>query len=154
MKPQGTRMKVRLTADIYQRIAAAKVFIDEHYREHIDLEQIAQHAFLSRFHFHRLFTRIYKRTPHQHITRIRLEAAKVLLANEDISIAEVCNSVGFESIGSFILLFRRKNGYSPKRYRDKALAQKRLAREQPKRFIPHCFIEQYSLGVSPADNGT
>ena len=137
---------MQLTTDIYQRIASAKVFIDQHYHESIDLEQISKQAFLSRFHFHRLFTRIYKKTPHQYITQTRLEAAKLLLANEGISITDVCNKIGFESLGSFSTLFSRQSGYSPQYYRNIAWLKKKLAKEEPKRFVPHCFIEQYKLG--------
>ena len=134
---------MRLTTDIYQRIVAAKVYIDENYQEAIDLEQISQQAFLSRFHFHRLFTRVYKKTPHQYLTQIRLDAAKEMLAKEGISITDVCNSIGFESLGSFSSLFRRENGYSPQYYRNIAWLKKKLAKEEPKRFIPHCFLDQF-----------
>lgn len=139
---------MQLTTDIYQRIAAAKVFIDENYHEPIDLEQISQQAFLSRFHFHRIFTRIYKKTPHQYLTQTRLEAAKILLAKEGISITDVCNSIGFESLGSFSTLFRKQNGNSPQYYRNIAWLKKKLAKEQPRRFVPHCFIEQFKVGGS------
>jgi AraC-like DNA-binding protein len=136
---------LQLTTDIYQRIVAAKVFIDENYHENIDLEQISKQAFLSRFHFHRLFTHIYKKTPHQYITQTRMDAAKILLAKEGISITDVCNSIGFESLGSFSSLFRKHNGYSPHYYRNIAWLKKKLAKEEPKRFIPHCFIEKYKF---------
>jgi AraC-like DNA-binding protein len=137
---------LELTTDIYQRIAAAKVFIDKNYHEPIDLDQISRQAILSRFYFHRLFTRIYKKTPHQYVTQIRLEAAKVLLAKEGISITDVCNMIGFESLGSFSTLFSKQAGYSPQYYRNIAWLKKKLVREQPKRFVPHCFVEQYKIG--------
>ncbi len=134
-----------LTPDIYKRIVAAKVYIDENFHEPIGLEQISQQAFISRFHFHRLFTHIYKKTPHQYVTQTRLDAAKVLLAREGISITDVCNRIGFESLGSFSSLFRRQNGYSPQYYRNIAWLKKKLGEEEPKRFIPHCFIEQFKF---------
>lgn len=144
---------MQLTTDIYQRIAAAKVFIDENYHESIDLEKIARQAFMSRFHFHRIFTRVYKKTPHQYVTHIRLEAAKLLLAKEGISITDVCKMIGFESSGSFSTLFSRQSGQSPQYYRNIAWLKKKLAKEQPRRFVPHCFIEQYKLGESAATTG-
>lgn len=141
---------MQLTTDIYQRIAAAKVFIDKNYHEPIDLDRISRQALLSRFHFHRLFTRVYKKTPHQYVTQTRLEAAKLLLAKEGISITDVCNMIGFESLGSFSSLFSKQSGYSPQYYRNIAWLKKKLAKEQPKRFIPHCFIEQYKIDGSSA----
>ena len=136
---------MNLTTDIYQRIVAAKVYIDDNYYEPIDLELISQQAFISRFHFHRLFRQVYKKTPHQYLTQTRLEAAKILLAKEGISVTDVCNSIGFESLGSFSSLFRKQSGYSPQYYRNIAWLKKKLSKEQPKRFIPHCFIEQYKF---------
>jgi AraC-like DNA-binding protein len=140
--------QLQLTQDIYQRIIAAKVFIDENYDKPIDLDQISKQALLSRFYFHRLFTRVYKKTPHQYVTQIRLEAAKVLLTKEGISITDVCNMIGFESPGSFSSLFSKQSGYSPQYYRNIAWLKKKLSKEQPKRFVPHCFIEQYKVGES------
>jgi len=139
---------LEIRADIYQRVVSAKLFIDDNYCEAIDLEEISSRAFLSRFHFHRLFTRIYRKTPHQYLTRKRIEKAKDLLA-ENKSVSDVCNEVGFESIGSFSVLFKKEIGFAPTYYRNMAWLKKQQAKEQPKKFIPHCFIEGYSLENRP-----
>jgi AraC-like DNA-binding protein len=128
-----------LTSDIYQRIIAAKMYIDENYQEPIDLDGISQKAFLSKFHFHRLFTRIYRHTPHQYLTRKRLDKAMDLLA-ENRPVTEVCNEVGFESIGSFSVLFKKEIGFAPQYYRNMAWLKKQQAKEQPRVAIPHCFV--------------
>jgi len=133
------------THDIYERIVTAKVFIDDNLEQPINLEQISRQAYLSKFHFHRIFTAVYKRTPLQYLTQKRIERARILLAKEGISITEVCNCVGFESLGSFSILFKRQNGYAPQYYRNIAFLKKKLAQQQPKRFIPHCYIDQYKL---------
>jgi len=135
---------MQLTTDIYQRIAAAKVFIDDNYHDVIDLQQISRQAFLSRFHFHRLFRQVYKRTPLQYITRKRLDKAKDLLS-ENKPVTEVCNEVGFESIGSFSVLFKKEIGFAPQYYRNMAYKKKMEQLAQPKKAIPHCFIESYKL---------
>jgi AraC-like DNA-binding protein len=135
---------MQLTTDIYQRIAAAKVYIDENYQESIDLEQISKQAFLSRFHFHRLFRQVYKRTPHQYLTQKRLNKAKDLLS-ENKPVTDVCNEVGFESIGSFSVLFKKEIGFAPQYYRNMAYKKKMEQLAQPKKAIPHCFIESYNL---------
>lgn len=135
---------MNLTTDIYQRIAAAKVFIDENFQEPINLETISQRAFLSRFHFHRIFTQVYRHTPHQYMTRKRLDKARALLANNK-PVTEVCNEVGFESIGSFSMLFKKEVGFAPQYYRNMAYKKKMEQLAQPKKAIPHCFIERYKL---------
>jgi AraC-like DNA-binding protein len=135
---------VNLTTDIYQRIVAAKVFIDDNYQESIDLELISKQAFLSRFHFHRLFRQVYKRTPLQYLTQKRLDKAKNLLS-ENKPVTDVCNEVGFESLGSFSVLFKKEIGFAPQYYRNMAYKKKMEQLAQPKKAIPHCFIESYRL---------
>jgi len=130
--------------ELYERIVAAKVFIDENYHESINLNEISQKAFLSPFHFHRLFSRVYKKTPHQYLTTKRIEKAKSLLS-ENKQVTDVCNDVGFESVGSFSVLFKKEIGFAPTFYRNMAWLKKQQAKEQPKRFIPHCFIESWKL---------
>jgi AraC-like DNA-binding protein len=135
---------MQLSSDIYQRIVAAKVFIDSHYHKDINLEQISKRAYLSRFHFHRLFRQIYKRTPLQYITHKRIERAKDLLA-ENKPVAEVCAEVGFASAGSFSLLFKKGTGFPPAYFRNMARLKMQQEKSQPKKFIPHCFIDNYKL---------
>ena len=72
---------MNLTPELYQRIVSAKIYMDENYHAPIDLDIISRQAFLSRFHFHRMFRKVYQHTPHQYLTRIRLEKAKDLLSN-------------------------------------------------------------------------
>jgi|SRR4030095_5749716 AraC-like DNA-binding protein len=139
---------MNLTNDTYQRIVTAKIYIDENFHESLNLEEISHQAFFSRFHFHRLFTKIYRRTPHQYLTRKRIERAKDMLA-ENKAVTDVCNEVGFESVGSFSVLFKKEIGFAPQYYRNMAWLKKQKQREQPKSAIPHCFIEQYKLD---ADN--
>ena len=135
---------MNLSTDLYQRIVAAKIYIDDNYHEPIDLDQVSQKAFLSKFHFHRLFRQVYRRTPHQYLTRKRIDKAKDLLA-ENKPVTEVCNEVGFESIGSFSVLFKKEIGFAPQYYRNMAYKKKLEQLEQPKKAIPHCFIESYKL---------
>lgn len=133
-----------LTNDTYLRIVNAKLYIDENYHEPIDLEQVSKKAFISKFHFHRLFRRIYQKTPLEYITRKRIDKAKELLA-ENKPVAEVCNEVGFESIGTFSTLFKKEIGFPPTYYRNMAWLKKQEALQQPKKFIPGCFIDSYGL---------
>ncbi|MBO9565804.1 MAG: helix-turn-helix transcriptional regulator [Niastella sp.] len=135
---------MELTTDVYERIVAAKLFMDENYHEPINLDGISGQACFSRFHFHRLFSRIYRKTPHQYLTRKRLDKAQELLS-QNKAVTDVCNEVGFESIGSFSVLFKKEVGIGPQHYRNMQLMKKQQAKAQPKTFIPHCFIQSYNL---------
>lgn len=64
---------------LYNRIVKAKLFIDRNYNNKINLHNIAQEGYFSKFHFIRLFKLIYGDTPHRYMTRVRIENAKDLL---------------------------------------------------------------------------
>ena len=95
---------------LYRRIVAAKVYIDEHYRQKLNLQQLSAHAYFSKYHFQRSFKKAYGKSPHQYLTEVRMDAAKSLLES-GMAVSEVCHKVGFESTPSFIHLFRKKIRY-------------------------------------------
>lgn len=126
---------------LYRRIVQAKLFIDRNYRENIDTGEIADEACYSKFHFIRTFKNIYGKTPHQYLIAVRIEKAKELLEAE-MSVTDACFSVGFDSLGSFVTLFKRRIGMTPSEYRRRKLERKRQIIERPLSFIPGCFAEQ------------
>lgn len=121
----------------------ARRLIDEQFDQALQLDDIARHVHLSRFHLIRRFRRAYYETPHQYLTRKRVEKAKDLLANTMLSITEICFAVGFESLGSFSALFHKIVGWSPLIYRSRVLAQ----RHNPYKFIPACMCFMHGLPV-------
>jgi AraC-like DNA-binding protein len=124
---------------LYRRIVQAKIFIDNNFREDIDLDDIADEAFYSRFHFIRLFKMAYGKTPHQYLTRVRIENAKLLLQN-GIAVTDVCFTVGFDSISSFTGLFKRITAFTPAAYQKIQLQRKVEVDATPLKFVPNCFI--------------
>lgn len=138
-------------AYLYRRIVQAKLFIDEHFREKINLDEIAGEASFSRFHFIRLFKESYGSTPHQYMISLRLREAEKLMEQSDLKIQDICFEIGFESIGTFTTLFTKVLGKSPKARKNEILAKKRVALEHPLRTIPNCFAEkQFPRSVVPA----
>lgn len=126
---------------LYRRIVQAKMFIDEHYRDDINLTLIADEAFFSKFHFTRLFKTIYGRTPHQYLTSVRIGHAKRLLQT-NMSVADVCYEVGFGSVSSFSGLFCRIVGQSPSGFQLKQHQRLKALVEKPLNYIPNCFAEK------------
>ena len=103
---------------LYMQARQAKLFIDKYYWKAIDADDIAGKAFLSKFHFIRVFTNIYGATPHQYLISLRIEQAKKLLGSGK-SVQETCTLVGFKSITSFTGLFRKLTGTTPAAFRQK-----------------------------------
>jgi len=126
---------------LYQRVVQAKLFIDSHFSENIDLHNIADEAYFSKFHFIRLFKTIYGKTPHQYLTRVRIDNAKELL-QKDVSVTDTCFAVGFESVSSFAGLFKRYTNISPSDYQQQFRKRKAQIEKTPLQFIPNCFAEQ------------
>jgi len=127
---------------MYKRIVEAKLYIDAHFHEKIDLTNIASQACFSKYHFLRLFKQAYGKSPHQYLTQVRLDRAKELL-NKEHSIAETCEATGFDSIPSFTLLFKKQVGKTPKAYCDEQQAQRLAEQQAPFNYVPNCFSSSY-----------
>lgn len=126
---------------IYRRIVQAKLFIDNNYFENIDLNNIADEAYFSKFHFIRLFAKIYGKTPHQYLKKVRIEKAMQLL-RADTTVSETCYAVGFESLSSFTNLFKKMVGLTPSAYLLQQQQIKAQILKTPLNFIPGCFAEK------------
>ncbi|MNY61257.1 HTH-type transcriptional activator RhaS [compost metagenome] len=87
------------------------------YNKNIRLDDIAQMACLSVNHLLRTFKQAYQQSPHQFLTKIRLQQAKHLLKNTDYPVNEIVDIVGFECPSSFIRLFRNSFNITPGQYR-------------------------------------
>ncbi len=134
-----------LPMDLDARLERARVFIDAHHADPIDLDLIARCAFMSRYHFLRRFRRAYGATPHQYLTRARLKHARRLLLETELSVAQICFEVGFQSQGSFTSLFARHMGHPPGRYRARrfAVLASPAAQPPPIAAVPWCFYSMH-----------
>lgn len=83
----------------------------------ISLQEIADAAGMSAFHFARGFKRTTGLPPHQYVTEQRLLRARALLHNRSLSIGEVAQAVGFTH-SHFSTLFARRLGMTPTKFRD------------------------------------
>jgi AraC-like DNA-binding protein len=100
-----------------RHLLKAKDLADARYVEQLGVDDLARAAGLSRAHFSREFRRAFGETPHAYLLTRRLERAAALLRTTDHSVADVCFSVGLQSVGSFTTSFTRTYGVSPMTYR-------------------------------------
>jgi AraC family transcriptional regulator len=119
LKEVGAVPAVRASTrdEIYRRLHRARDYASACYDQPVTLDAIARAACLSPNHLLRSFQRVFGRTPHQYLTEVRLDRARELLERTDHAVTEVCFAVGYESLGSFSTLFRRRFGASPEKYR-------------------------------------
>jgi len=103
--------------ELYRRVWRARDYANASFSEPLTLGAIAQVACMSPNHLLRTFRQVFGETPHQFLTARRLEEARRLLADRELPVTEICLAVGFESLGSFSTLFRKRFGVSPTEYR-------------------------------------
>jgi AraC-like DNA-binding protein len=100
-----------------RHLQRAKDLADARYFEPLGVDDLARAAGLSRAHFSREFRRAFGESPHAYLLTRRLERAAALLRITDRSVADICFSVGLQSVGSFTTSFTRAYGLSPTAYR-------------------------------------
>jgi AraC-like DNA-binding protein len=115
-------------------LTKARDFIDRHYARPLTVERLARLAGLSPFHFIRAFRAAFGQTPHRYLRDKRIERAKELLITTPLPVTEICDQIGFQSLGSFSTLFRRIARETPAEFR---------AKRRKNVYIPGCFVRMY-----------
>jgi AraC family transcriptional regulator len=102
------------TAAFHTR-AVERVIAAMHRRldESFSLEEMAEVAIMSPFHFNRIFRRLTGVPPCQFFSALRLETAKRLLLTTTLSVTDICFQVGYNSLGTFTRRFTQLVGLSP-----------------------------------------
>ncbi len=99
-------------------------YINEHLSERITLDDLAARGHFSPCHFHRVFRTIVGETHQEHINRLRLERAALMIEG-DLSLTEIALSVGFSTPAHFAHAFKAHFGVSPRSWRSRGLARNR-----------------------------
>lgn len=104
----------------YALVARARRYIEAHATEPIALADVAREVSLSPSYFHTLFTGATGKTPHEYLLSCRIGAAKRLLWDTEIPIAEVAERAGFGTQQYFGRVFKTATGKTPGQYRKNA----------------------------------
>jgi AraC-like DNA-binding protein len=121
-----------------RHLLRARDLADARYFEPLTVDDLAREAKLSRAHFSREFRRAFGESPHAYLLTRRLERAASLLRTTDRSVADICFSVGLQSVGSFTTTFTRTYGMSPTAYRASFPPASQYA------LIPTCVLRAYA----------
>ena len=95
----------------------ARSFMLENFNQNISLQQLATHCLVSPFHFSRIFKAIMNVSPHQYLTQVRLNHAKILLSSTDQSVTDIAFACGFNSVEHFATAYRYRYHASPSKFR-------------------------------------
>ena len=121
-----------------RHLLRARDLADSRFFEPIGVDDMARAAHLSRAHFSREFRRAFGESPHTYLLTRRLEHAAAMLRGTDRSVADICFSVGAQSVGSFTTSFTRTYGKSPTAYRASYPPAALYAR------VPACIVHAFS----------
>jgi AraC-like DNA-binding protein len=121
-----------------RHLLRARDLADARYFEPLTVDDLAKAAHLSRAHFSREFRRAFGEAPHTYLLTRRLERAAAMLRTTDRSVADICYSVGAQSVGSFTTSFTRTYGMSPTAYRVTFPPAAQYA------LIPTCVLRAYA----------
>jgi AraC family transcriptional regulator len=102
------------------RLRAVVEYIEEHLDAGPSLDEMAAVARISEYHFARQFKAATGLPPHQYVIARRVERAKQLLRDGDLSLAEVAASAGFSDQSQFCHHFKRLVGVTPRQFRTPA----------------------------------
>ena len=115
------------------------------------MSDLAEVAGMSRFHFLRSFTQVFGATPHAHLIEVRLEHARKALARGG-SVTEACWDAGYDSLGSFSVLFKRRFGTAPLAWQRRTRTLIAVPGLWPALWVPGCFLLVYggsNIGEEP-----
>jgi len=106
-----------------EEIALAQTWLQQNYQKPLTLSVLASNAGLSERQFDRRFRAVAGMTPTQYQQKLRCDAARDLLQQSNLAVADIGAAVGFSDVGYFIRVFRRLAGQTPGQFRKKVRAK-------------------------------
>ncbi|WP_375003799.1 helix-turn-helix transcriptional regulator [Aeromicrobium sp. CTD01-1L150] len=91
--------------------------IDRDYAQPLDVAELARDVHVSAGHLSRRFKAAFGESPYSYLMTRRIERAMTFLRSTDISVTDICFTVGFSSLGTFSTRFAELVGVSPSEYR-------------------------------------
>jgi AraC-like DNA-binding protein len=126
-----SRRPAQTTARDRRRAVETALWLEANSHRSIDLDDAAEQAGVSPFHFLRTFSSVLGLTPHQYLVRSRLKQAARLLAGEEIPITDIAYDVGFGDLSNFVRTFHRAAGVSPRSFREAARGNRKILQDRP-----------------------
>lgn len=110
-----TETEARFPAN--QQCAAVRDYIEQHYKENITLDMLAEKVSINKYSIAHAFKREYGVSPISYVLACRIREGKRLLAETDLSLFQIAAVLGFSSPSYFSQRFRSAEGISPTEYR-------------------------------------
>lgn len=134
----------RAVEDANRRMLRARDAMDRDYARPLDIPALARVAYVSEAHFIRTFRATFGETPHRYLQRRRVERAMAALRETDLSVTDICFTVGFSSLGTFSRTFKEIVGESPAAFRRRTAGRDA---------VPTCFVKSWTRPSSFGEAG-
>lgn len=96
-----------------------KKYLDEHYTEHISLEDLSNQFFINKFYLTKIFKESYGITINNYLISKRITKAKQYLRFTDMTVDEIAQAIGISDVNYFCRMFKKVEGMSPTTYKKK-----------------------------------
>jgi len=110
-------MKKTTSANYRQRLTAVIDYIHDNINGELDVNTLADVAFMSPYHFHRIYRELMQETVNATVRRLRLQKAAINLIRSDQSIQTIAQGISYGSVEAFTRAFTKQFGVSPGTYR-------------------------------------
>jgi AraC family transcriptional regulator, arabinose operon regulatory protein len=112
---------------LYDKVRHIVEWLEFSYGEDIRLDDMASRLNVSSQYLNRLFQNTFKVSPYTFLIRLRIRKAKeILLQNPDLPLKNVAILTGFNNVSYFVATFKKKEGITPKKYRDLNVGKKKI----------------------------
>jgi AraC family transcriptional regulator len=119
MQERLSSLKFSTREEIVKRLVNVTDYLYTYFDKNPSLDELAAVSCLSKFHFLRLFRIAYGETPHQFVTRLKIDMAKTLLQKTKADVRAIASQVGFKDSSSFSRSFHGQLGVYPSQFREK-----------------------------------
>ena len=124
---------------MFVRLCRARDMVREVSDRRWRINEVARVAGLSPYHFIRVFRAVFGNTPYQVGLAARLDRARELLRDGDLSVTDICADLGFASLGTFSRQFALRVGLSPTQYRRQVRSTISPPTNEPGSLHPGCM---------------
>ncbi len=131
-------MKKATSENYRQRFTAVLDYIHDNINGDLEVNTLANVAFMSPYHFHRIYRELMQETVNATVRRLRLQKAAIDLIRTDHPIQTIAKNISYGSTEAFTRAFTKQFGQSPRVYRK----EKQLLRICDEPFIAMLPIEQ------------
>jgi AraC family transcriptional regulator len=99
--------------ELLERLHLAKEYIDANFLQISEIKEVAGHCNMSEYHFFRRFKEVYKKTPYQYITEIKMQLAKKMLLEKSHTISDIAILCSYPDVFTFSKAFKKFYGVAP-----------------------------------------